>query len=650
MALTGNPPHSAGVRNAMERSHHFDWIRRYGPTLLLSGLVLTVGGLGKERLSRLDLRFADWVQETRGPRNAPKGVVIVAIDDFSLQQAANADLSRDPLLQDLNQWPWPRRVHVKVLERLFEAGASAVGFDLLFEAPSIHGADDDAAFAGALRRYRDRVALGVQVLSGRSPVANMSLLDLTSALQPADQSLNRGLLNGSPDRDGVIRRRPGQSAVEMRQHLGSSVPDGLAKTLLELANADINLDDEPLDLLDPYGPPGTIPTLSIWELLDANAFLTIKKSGVLTDATVLVGPTAAVFQDLHPAVFSGAQGMPGVELHATEVANRLEGRSLRWIPAPPGWNLAMAVLVLVAGICTSRQERPLPRLGVLLAASGVLVTAGAGLIAWGGLLLPVLGPAGCLILTGIVSSADATLRLQWQRRRLRRTLGRYLSPAVAAEIADQPEEADELLGGKLMDVVVMMSDIRGFTTFTQEMTQRGDVKGLVDRLNTYFSEVVDAVHSQGGTVDKFIGDAVLAVFGAPLQKTSSTNVIAGVRTAITLQQRLAALNRAWIAQGQSPWEQVVVLSYGWVVSGNIGCSSRMDYTVIGDAVNTASRLEAIAKQCGQSIVMSAAVAEHLPDDWRLQDLGTFPIRGQGQQQVFALKTDTAEGTPAETDQ
>ena len=475
----------------MKRSHHFERIRRFGPTLLLSGLVLTVGGFGKERLSHLDLRFADWVQETRGPRNAPKGVVIVAIDDFSLQQAANADLSRDPLLQNLNQWPWPRRVHVKVLERLFEAGASAVGFDLLFEAPSSHGTDDDAAFAGALKRYRAHVALGVQLLSGRGPVASMSLLDLTPALQPADQSLNRGLLNGSPDPDGVIRRRPGHSAAEMRQHLGSSVPDGLAKTLLELANADINLDDKLLDLLDPYGPPGTIPTISIWELLDANAFLTIKKSGVLTDATVLVGPTAAVFQDLHPAVFSGAQGMPGVELHATEVANRLEDRSLRWIPAPPGWNLAMAVLVLVAGIFTSRQERPLPRLGVLLAASGVLVTAGAWLIAWGGLLLPVLGPAGCLIVTGIVSSADATLRLQWQRRRLRRTLGRYLSPAVAAEIADQPEEADELLGGKLMDVVVLMSDIRGFTTFTQEMTQRGDVKGLVDRLNTYFSEVVD---------------------------------------------------------------------------------------------------------------------------------------------------------------
>ena len=650
MALTSHHTHSASVGDAMERSHNFDWIRRYGPILLLSGFVLTIGGFAKERLSLLDLRFADWVQETRGPRSAPKGVVIVAIDDFSLQQAANADLSQDPLLQSLNQWPWPRRVHQRVLNRLFEAGASTVGFDLLFEAPSSYGADDDAAFADALKRYRDRVALGVQVLSSRGPVASMTLLDLTPALQPADKSLNRGLLNGSPDRDGVIRRRPGHSAVEMRHHLGSSVPDGLAKTLLELANTHINLDDKPLDLLDPYGPPGTIPTLSIWTILDTNAFLSIKKSGVLTNATVLVGPTAAVFQDLHPAVFSGAQGMPGVELHATEVANRLENRSLRWLPAPPGWSFAMAVLVAIAGFATSRQERPLRRLGCLLAASGVVVAAGAGLIAWGGLLLPVLGPAGCLMLTGIVSSADATLRLQWQRRRLRRTLGRYLSPAVAAEIADQPEEADELLGGKLMDVVILMSDIRCFTAFTKEMTQQGDVKGLVDRLNTYFGEVVDAVHSQGGTVDKFIGDAVLAVFGAPLRKKSSTNVVAGVRAAVALQQRLASLNRAWIAQGQSPWEQVVVLSYGWVVSGNIGCATRMDYTVIGDAVNTASRLEAIAKECGQSIVMSAAVAEHLPNEWRLQNLGTFPIRGQGQEQVFALKTDTEEGTQPEANQ
>ena len=102
-----------------------NWIRRHGATLLLSGLVDTAGGIGKDWLSRLELRFADWVQETRGPRKAPQEVVIVAIDDFSLQQAANADLSQDPLLQRLNQWPWPRSAHGRVLDRLFEAGASS---------------------------------------------------------------------------------------------------------------------------------------------------------------------------------------------------------------------------------------------------------------------------------------------------------------------------------------------------------------------------------------------------------------------------------------------------------------------------------------------------------------------------------------------
>ncbi len=628
----------------MSRPSLPQWLHRHSAVLILSGLVAVSGGLNSTWLSRLELRFAGVVQETRGLRKVPDRLMIVAIDDFSLQQAANVDLSDDPLLKSLSQWPWPRKIHATLLDRLIEAGATVVGFDLLFESPSSHGDADDAEFAEALERHREQVVLGVQVLSTRGPVAGMSLLDVTPGLHPADSTLHRGLLNGEPDSDGVIRRRPGQVTQSMREQLNAAIPDGLAIALLKKQNESADLSIHSRDLLDPYGPPKTIPTLSIWELLEPQAYASIKKSGRLRNALILVGPTAAVLQDRHPAVFSGAEGMPGVELHATELANRLDSRSLRWIPAPPGWNLVMAILVIVTGVSAARFERPLPRLGLLLGAAGLLVAGSAGLIVWGGLLLPVLGVAGSVAVTGIVTSADATMRLQWQRRRLRRTLGRYLSPAVAAKIADQPEEADELLDGQLTDVVILMSDIRGFTAFTQEMTEQGNVKQLVDRLNTYFSEVVDAVHSEEGTVDKFIGDAVLAVFGAPLQKTSSTNVLAAIKTAIALQQRLAILNRAWIAEGQSPWDQVVVLSYGWVVSGNIGCASRMDYTVIGDAVNTASRLEAIAKQCGQAIVMSAAVAEHLSGDWPLQDLGTFPIRGQGEQRVFALQTDTKEHT------
>ena len=613
------------------------WFKKYCTILIFSGAIGIAGSLGHNGLLQAELWFADWAQEITGPRAVPKKVVIVAIDDFSLLQAANADLSDHQTIQRLQQWPWPRSTHALVLDRLIEAGAKVVGFDLLFDTPSSYGRDDDATFAASLRRHAGQVVLGVQALSSQGPIAGLSLLDLTPDLKDAHPSIKRGLLNGRPDPDGVQRRLPGSTSVEFGQKLGQAVPPGMASALLN---------DKPLpvkaglSLLAPYGPPRTIPNLSIWELLEPKAYASLKQSGKLQDAVVLIGPTAAVFQDLHRSVFSGSTGMPGVELHATEVANRLEGRSLQFLPPMPGWSLVLATLAAALGIVITGIERPLQRLGIAAIGTGATLLAGVLLVTKAWLVLPLGSIAITIFATGIVSSADATVKLQWQRRRLRKTLGRYLSPAVAAEIADQPDHADGLLQGQLVNVVVLMSDIRNFTAFTRSMTEQGEVRGLVDRLNAYFTEVVEAVHAQEGTVDKFIGDAALAVFGAPLQRSSKLNAQAGVKTAIAIQERLNHLNQRWIANGQKPWEQVIVLSYGWVVSGNIGSNSRMDYTVIGDAVNTASRLEHVAKQSNRSIVMSEAVAELIGDQWPLEDLGEFPIKGQKPQRVFALQTVT----------
>ena len=188
----------------MSRPSLRQWLHRNSTVLILSGVVAVSGGLSSAWLSSVELRFAGMVQETRGLRPVPDRLMIVAIDDFSLQQAANVDLSDDPLLQSLSQWPWPRQIHATVLDRLIEAGATVVGFDLLFESPSSHGETDDAAFAEALQRHREQVVLGVQVLSTRGPVAGMSLLDVTPGLQPADGTLHRGLLNGA----GSLHRCP----------------------------------------------------------------------------------------------------------------------------------------------------------------------------------------------------------------------------------------------------------------------------------------------------------------------------------------------------------------------------------------------------------------------------------------------------------
>jgi adenylate cyclase len=615
----------------------WQWISHHSSVLIFAVAVAAVGGMTDAGTNQLELRFSGWVQETRGQQPVPKGIVIVAIDDFSLQQAANTDLSADPLLRSLGQWPWPRSVHATVLDRLIEAGAKTVGFDLVFESPSSHGIQDDKIFAEAIDRHQGRVVLGVQVLASRGPVAGLTLLDISPSLLSSTQSPTRGLLNGDPDLDGVIRERPGDTSSNLRLQLGPSVPNALSVAMLVLNGQSVDLTSQKKIQLSAYGPPRTIPTISIWELLESNAYESLKSSGLLKNAQVLVGPTASVFQDLHPAVFSGSEGMPGVELHATELANRSEGRSLIWIASPPHWNLVMGVVVLIAGLSMARWEQPLPRFGVLAALSLALVISSAGLIAWAGIHLPILGLAISLTATGIITSGEATVRLQWQRLRLRQTLGRYLSPAVAAEVANQPKEADGLLGGRLMNVVILMTDIRGFTAITQEMTSRGEIQTLVQRLNRYFTAVVDVIHTHGGTVDKFIGDAVLAVFGAPIERTSKDNVMDALQTAIEVKQCLATLNQTWKEEGEPPWEQVIVLSYGWVLSGNIGSSRRMDYTVIGDAVNTASRLEAIAKRCNQPIILSQDVAELLPAGIPLKDLGKFNIRGQGFQHAFTLR-------------
>jgi len=141
-------------------------------------------------------------------------------------------------------------------------------------------------------------------------------------------------------------------------------------------------------------------------------------------------------------------------------------------------------------------------------------------------------------------------------------------------------------------------------------------------------------------VDKFIGDATLAVFGAPIHRGNQAEASAAIEAALEIEARLRSLNQTWEQQGETSWQQVIVLSFGTVISGNIGSSRRMDYTVIGDAVNTASRLEAVAKQCQRTIVMSQGVADLVRDQWPLEDLGRFEIRGQTAQHVYALASVT----------
>ncbi|MEX1317736.1 MAG: adenylate/guanylate cyclase domain-containing protein [Synechococcaceae cyanobacterium] len=586
------------------------------------------------------LMVATRTQELRGPRQPPDGVVIVAIDDYSLVQGANSDLSADPELRRLVSWPWPRAIYDRLLDRLFAAGALAVGFDLLFDGPSSHGAEDDARFARALSRHQGRVVLGAQVFESRGRVGGLTLSSPIDQLSAAAGAASSGLLNALQDPDGYIRLRPTTYAEQLRQSGVLDVPPGLADRLMEKGE----LEDRPpprlaaswRPLVEPYGPARTIPTISIWEVLETASFERLLERGDLNGQVVLVGPTAGVLQDIHRTAFAGAEGMPGVEIHAAEIANRIEGRAL-FVPfSSPLWAPLLGLGVLLLGLLSTRWERPQVRLGALALIAGLMFLVALILMSSQGMGIVLVGVSGITLATGLVSAGEATVRLQLNRLRLRRMLERYLSPAVAAQIASQPEEADELLGGRVSEVVVFLCDVRGFTQRTTRMSQEGRASELVAQLNEYFAVLVGVLQRHGATIDKYMGDAVLAVFGVPLSRGLEEEVQAALEAVTEVQGAFAELNQRWISEGREPWEHVLVLCGGPVISGNIGCASRMDYTMIGDTVNMASRLESVAKQESSGVVVNRVVAGKARDEWIIRKLGDFEIRGQGTQDIFAV--------------
>jgi adenylate cyclase len=622
-------------------SRAITWLRRYGVFVGWAGACALGFGLFPDIYERWQLDLSSRTQELRGPRQPPGGVVIVGIDDYSLVQGQNADLSQDKELRRLAAWPWPRAIYDRVLDRLFSAGARVVGFDLLFDAPSSHGPEDDQALTEALQRHSGKVVLGAQVFESRGRVGGLTLSAAMPFLIEAAGARSSGLLNGLQDPDGYIRLRPSTYAEQLRQSGMLDVPPGLSTQLIakgglaEIPPPPLLADWRPL--VDPYGPPRTIPTIPIWEVLESGSFSRLDQQGVFRDQVVLIGPTASVLQDIHRTAFAGAEGMPGVEIHAAEIANRLEGRAL--YIHPRAWYVAplLGLGMLALGLASARAEKPLVRLGVLALLSGGMVVLGLILVSASGTGISLMGLSVLTLATGLVSAGDATVRLQWNRLRLRRMLERYLSPAVAAQIASQPEEADEMLGGKVSEVVVFICDVRGFTQRTTQMSKEGKASELVQQLNEYFAVVVDTLQRKGAIIDKYMGDAVLAVFGVPLNRGIAVEVQSALEAILELQHQMDSLNERWATQGKDPWEQVMILSGGPVISGNIGCASRMDYTVIGDTVNMASRLEGVAKQSGRDIILSRVVAANADPAWNLERVGEYEIRGQGAQEVFTMQ-------------
>jgi adenylate cyclase len=342
---------------------------------------------------------------------------------------------------------------------------------------------------------------------------------------------------------------------------------------------------------------------------------------------VFIGLTGSGLMDVFNTPFEDVK-VPGIQLHASVADSILSGRFIR--PAPGAVRVTTTVASsMVIGLLT-----------VLLPLTAALAGAAAILGGWtwyslhafrGGLWLNMVQPLSGMVLALFAGTAYQYFVEGRQKRVIKKLFGRYVSKDVYAQLIAHPELAE--LGGKRREMTVLFSDIRGFTS----VTERGDPEELVAQLNEYFSRMVDIVFRHQGTVDKFVGDMVMALFGAPLDDADHAEH--AVQAALDMIRELGELNQEWGRRGMAQLDIGIGINSGDMIAGNIGSSSIMSYTVIGDNVNLGSRLESLNKEYKTRIIMSDATRIQLTNPYDTRPLGDVIVKGKSRPvAIYEIKT------------
>ena len=571
-----------------------------------------------------------------GPQTPPSGLFLVAIDDASLQQGQWFAQQRNApnWSKGLGQLPWPRASYATLVEKLRAAGADAVALNVLFEGPSSRSSEDDNQLAATLARHKGHVVLAAEMLEPNDSqgAGGLSLAPPFLALQQAAGGTNAlGLTNMLKGEDNAVGPHPEAYISQILKPHGFALQRSLPLALMD-AGAKKSRQPDALRALRPYGPEGHLPRLSAWEVLDPDRWQQQPLRKKLKGALVLVGPTLNQGENGHNSAFGV---LSGLELLGTASANSIDGTGIAPWPATALARALVASLpLLLLGLIGLQRSNLSWRLGCcFLGFILLLLVSSSGLLRWHRA-LPLLAPAAALILLASGFGFDGYWREERERRRLRRTFERYVAPSVVAEILQNREAAEGILLGKNLPVTVLFSDLKGFTALTQRLSKEGRSTELVQQLNTYLGAMVAVITAHGGTVDKFIGDAVMAVFGSPRSRGIALEAAQAVRCAIAMGERLEQLNQQWLLENIAPLASGIGIASGDAVVGQIGSPERMDFTVIGNTVNLASRLESLTRLLNTPIIIDKRTAELMEPQIKVINLGEHIIKGIGEVPVY----------------
>ena len=666
MAWGADPPRPvAGTnRRSAAVAKQGTWLATLGvvAVLLLSHLAGLTDGLDRW-LSDQHWRWA--VSHTPNPFD---DILVVAIDDRTLQSTDAATGRPYGRLGD-----WSRERYARLLERLVEA--RVVGLDLLLIDPGPDAAGD-ADLATAIRRHgrvvlplsawqdvrpwNDREAARVDQLLARitpSPEPGAFVELPPHSIQPplpslVDAAAALGMVEAQADPDGLYRRVPlyrrvgddllvPHLAVAMAGvALGRPATSLLQRGRLHLGERELPL-AEPAYVLQPVARRGgshrdgrgyPVPTISFVDALES-------PPERFHNRYVLVGETATGSADLRPSALDPV--LRGVELNAEILANLLALTPVRQLG--PVLTVLLTILAISVPMMLYRWLPARTAEGGVLAV-GLAGLAGLEALFWAGHQLPPWAP---LLLAYAASSLVTALQRLAEEARLRQALRHQFSQYVAPEVVEAIVRNPELAAGegRLEDVCVLYSDLRNFTAYTEAH----EPELVVSQMRDYMDAMAASVHEHGGVLDKFIGDAVMALFG-PFLAAPEEACPRALACALDMLERLDGLNEEWAALGKPAMTVGIGIHFGPAVVGNIGSVNRMQFTALGDTVNTSERLESLTKELGPRLLVSRAVRDRTADVFgaalRFGDRGEITVRNR-RRPVWVYEVERQGGNDAQ---
>jgi adenylate cyclase len=567
----------------------------------------------------LENRCIDWRFLIRGEIKADPRIVIVSIDESSFSG-----------LRDLGfheKWPWPRNYFAGLIDRMSREGAKIIGIDIIMSAPY----RGDEELAQSARRFGDVVfpSKFEETTTVRWRGTEIALEEFKQPVHIIAESGDVGYLNLPHDSDGFVRR-----FTPIRDYQGEHyasfdlkiVARFLGIPLADLKYAPFNqlrIGDRSIPLnhynsayINFAGPAGKFERISFSQVIAG-----LYAPGSFEGKIILLGATFLDSKDFFPTPFleteRGKFPLSGVEIHANIVNTILQGRLI----TPPS-PVVDRLVILMGGMLVAMLSLRLSMLrGALLVLFIILAYLAASIWLFArDILLTTIAPVatfGAAYLSQVVFRYFTEER---EKRHIRGMFQRYVSPDVVDKLIEDP--AKLRLGGEKRYLSVLFSDIRGFTTISEKLAP----EELLNQLNQYLSAMTAVVLSNGGMLDKYVGDAIMAVFGAPLEVEN--HALAACRTALVMMEELKSLQQEWENKAKPILDIGIGIHTGEMIIGNVGSTKRMDYTVIGDNVNLASRLEGVNKELGTHVIISGATRQLVEKSVRTRNLGEITVKGK----------------------